>query len=255
MLQNYLCIKSSTQLKKIEQNQLEYLAYLPNKLGCDVQNISGVTIINCSLDTTIVYGAPQHVNYALAAIKNICTRQALSWWIPPSERNPHITTELIANGLSVQSINAAMFGNVSTAVSVQQHPNLCISQVTNSIMMADFISVLENCAAHTAKFYAQINYQLCQGRERIFVGYVHGKPVSIGIVFLSGDSAGIFSLLTQTDAQGKGYTTAMMGYLMQVTSSHGCDFVSTVVAQGDWCAIYKHFGFAQVGQFECLSYT
>jgi hypothetical protein len=49
--------------------------------------------------------------------------------------------------------------------------------------------------------------------EKLVIGYSGDKPSTIGILFISGNSAGIFSIVTSENSQGKGYGTDMMVFL------------------------------------------
>jgi hypothetical protein len=49
-----------------------------------------------------------------------------------------------------------------------------------------------------------------RSEEKLIIGYAAGKPVALGILFVSGHSAGIFSLITQEDLRGKGYSADMI---------------------------------------------
>jgi len=81
-------------------------------------------------------------------------------------------------------------------------------------MVADFISVLEPYDPHVSAFYGRINNELLQAKEKLFIGYASDKPVTIGILFICGNNAGIFSLITKEEEQRRGYGADMMVFLM-----------------------------------------
>ena len=99
-----------------------------------------------------------------------------------------------------------------------------------------------------------MNDKLLQRDEKIVVGYEYGKPVSIRILFVSGDSAGIFSLVTSEDFQGKGYGTDMMVFLMKIAKEYGCHFVTLSASSKEGYSIYERLGFSKAGEFECFEY-
>jgi ribosomal protein S18 acetylase RimI-like enzyme len=90
--------------------------------------------------------------------------------------------------------------------------------------------------------------------EKLVVGYAYGKPVSIGILFVSVDSAGIFSLVTSEDFQGKGYGTDMMVFLMKIAKDYGCHSITLSASSDSGYRIYERLGFSKLGEFECFEY-
>jgi ribosomal protein S18 acetylase RimI-like enzyme/predicted nucleotidyltransferase len=257
ILQNYLCIQSSSKLKTVEQNHLNHFAYLPKNLGFDVCELGGVTVVNCGLQTSmfnITYGAPSDCDLAIDQIKQAYKGEPFAWWIPPSEHNPRTTKALVENGFIIETIEHAMICHLNNVASFAQKTDLMIRQVTKSSMLEDFISILEPYDHHASAFYGRMNDELLQGDEKLVVGYAYGKPVSIGILFVSGDSAGIFSLVTSKDFQGKGYGTDMMVFLMKIAKDYGCHSVTLSASSDSGYRIYERLGFSKVGEFECFEY-
>ncbi len=244
-------------LKTIEQNHLGHFAYLPKKLGFDVHEMNGVTVINCGLKTSmfnIVYGAPKDCIATINKIKQAYKGRPFAWWIPPSEHSPNMTKALIENSFIIETIEHAMICDLSHVTSFAQKTDLMIRQVTNSSLVQDFISVLEPYDPYVSAFYGRMNDELLQGDEKLLVGYEYGKPVSIGILFIAGDSAGIFSLITNEDSRGLGYGTDMMVFLMKFAKNHGCHSITLSASSDSGYRIYKHLGFSKAGEFECFEY-
>lgn len=147
-----------------------------------------------------------------------------------------------------------MICDLNNARSFEYETELLITQVINSSLVQDFISVLEPYDPHIFTFYGRMNDELLQANEKLIVGYVYGKPIIIGILFVSGDSAGIFSLVTNEEFQGQGYDTDMMVYLMKVAKDHGCHSVTLSASSDSGYRIYERLGFSKVGKFECFEY-
>lgn len=249
--------ESNKQLQIIEQNHVGHFSYLPKKLGFDIHEINGVTIINCGLKTSmfnIVYGAPQCVISGIDQIKRRYKGQPFAWWIPPSAHNPNTTQALLENGFIIETIEHAMICDLNNARSFEKKTDLMIKQVTNKLMLADFISILKPYDPHISTFYELMNDELLQANEKLIVGYASGKPVSIGILFVSKDSAGIFSLVTSKYFQGKGYGTDMMIFLMKIAKDYGCHSVTLSASSDSGYRIYERLGFSKVGEFECFEY-
>lgn len=248
---------NNKKLKTIEQNHLGHFAYLPKNLGFDVHEMNGVTIINCGLKTSmfnIVYGAAKDTASGIDQIKRSYKGQPFAWWIPPSAHNPNTTKVLAENGFIIETIEHAMFCDLNNASGFEQKTDLLITQVTSKLMLADFISVLEPYDPHISTFYGLMNDELLQANEKLVVGYAYGKPVSIGILFVLGSSAGIFSLVTSEDFQGKGYGTDMMVFLMKIAKDYGCHSITLSASSDSGYRIYERLGFSKVGEFECFEY-
>lgn len=147
-----------------------------------------------------------------------------------------------------------MICNLSNASSFEQKTDLLIRHVKDSGMLADFTSVLEPYDPYVSAFYDRMTDELLQGDEKLVVGYAEGKPVSIGILFVSQNSAGIFSLVTNEDSRGLGYGTDMMVFLMNVAKDHGCNSVTLSASSDSGYRIYERLGFCKIGEFECFEY-
>ena len=248
---------SNKQLSIIEQNHLGHFAYFPKNLGFDVYETNGVTVINCGLKTSmfnIAYGSPKDATSAIDQIKRSYKGEPFAWWIPPSAHTPNTTKILAENGFIIQTIEHAMICDLNNISSFKQKTDLMIRQVINGSLVQDFIRVLEPYDLYVSDFYGRMNDGLLQGNEKLFVGYAYGKPVNIGILFVSGDSAGIFSLVTSEDFQGKGYGTDMMVFLMKMAKDHGCHFVTLSASSDSGYRIYERLGFSKVAEFECFEY-
>ena len=248
---------SNTQLKTIEQNHLGHFAYFPKNLGFAVYETNGVTVINCGLKTSmfnIVYGAAKDTASGIDQIKRSYKGQPFAWCIPPSAHNPNTTKALLENGFIIETIEHAMICDLNNVASFEQKTDLLITQVASKLMLADFISVLESYDPHISTFYGLMNDELLFAAEKLVVGYAYGNPVSIGILFVSGGSAGIFSLVTSKDFQGKGYGTDMMIFLMKIAKDHGCHSVTLSASSDSGYRIYEGLGFSKVGKFECFEY-
>ena len=202
----------------------------------------------------IVYGAHKDIASGIDHIKRIYKGEPFAWWIPPSAHNPNTTKALLENGFIIEIIEHAMICNLNNVASFEQKTDLLITQVTSKLMLADFISVLQPYDPYVSAFYERMNDELLQGDEKLVVGYAYGKPVSIGILFVYGDSAGVFSLVTSEDFQGKGYGTDMMVFLMKIAKDYGCHSITLSASSDSGYRIYERLGFSKVGEFECFEY-
>ena len=114
--------------------------------------------------------------------------------------------------------------------------------------------MLEPYDHYVSTFYEQMNDELLNANEKLVVGYANGKPVTIGILFISQNSAGIFSLITHEDSQGQGYGTDMMLFLIKFAKNMGCHSITLSASSDAGYRIYERLGFCKVGEFECFEY-
>lgn len=252
-------MSGAEELKIIEQNHLGHFEFLPKSLGFDVTEIHGVTIINCALASSmfnIAYGAPKNVKNSdfIQEIKHAFGGQPFAWWIPPSQRHPEVTKTLLENDMIVETIEHAMICKLDDVTALHQKSDLLIKPATDRDLLAEFISVLEPYDPAVRRFYDKIGNELLQSQENFFVGYEGKKPVTIGILFVNGATAGIFSLLTNDNSRGKGYGTGMMNFLINVAKEKTCKFITLSASSDSGYRIYERLGFRKIGEFECFEY-
>ena len=236
------------QLKIIEKNHLDHFTFLPKNLGFDVREISGVTTINCGLQTSmfnIAYGSPKELD-AIHEIKQAFVNRPFAWWIPPSVHNPEVTKALLTDGFIIENVEHAMICELSDIKSFTSKTDLKITYVINNFLLQDFISVLESYDPHVQELYGKVTNELFNLDEKLIVGYANEKPVAIGILFMCNNSAGIFSLITKENARGNGYGADMMLFLMKTAKDHGCHSVTLSASSDSGYRIYERIGFFKV---------
>lgn len=262
ILNDYACIQTSSLLKILQQNHLGHFTFLPKKLGFNVQEINGITIVNSKLKSTmwnIVYGSPENLidpTGVITQIKEIFEYRPFAWWIPPSQHNPQLKKILLDNGFIIEATEYAMICEITAELQLEQKTNLFIKPVTSSVLMQDFITILEPYDQDIRAFYEKIPDQYLDLQEKHFIGYANGKAVAIGILFFSNDgcSAAIFGIITRESSRYKGYGTDMMRFLINAAKKKSCKFV-TLSASSDFASrIYENLGFRKIGQFECFEY-
>ena len=247
------------KLKIIEQNALGHFAFLPTKLGFVTHTIYGISVINCGFGSSmfnIAYGTPLGcaADDAILNIKKAFKGQPFAWWIPPSQHNPEFSKSLFDHNFLIDTIEHAMIFDLAKTSSFQQKTDLLIKPVTDTQLLQDFISVLEPYDQSVRSFYERVKIEHLNSQEKLVVGYVLNKPVTIGILFICKQMAGIFSLLTDNSLQGRGYGTDMMLHLMHIAKKNHCNYVTLSASSDSGYRIYKRLGFQKVGEFECFEY-
>lgn len=247
-------------LRTIELNHLEHFIFLPKNLGCSIKELNGLTLIKSGLNTSmfnIAYGTldkPITSQY-VEEVKQAFSNQPFAWWVPQSKHNPVLTNLLLKSGFILETTEHAMICNLEVPLSFNNKTDLLIKPALDTNTLDDFISVLEPYDSQAKVFYKRIDEGLLQAKERLVVGYLNSKPIVIGILFLQGKSAGIFSIITDESFRGNGYGTDIMTFLMNHCKSQGCKSVTLSASSDSGYRIYKRLGFIKIGEFECFEYS
>ncbi len=261
ILKSYLCLQASSKLRMVEENHLAHFVFLPNVFGFNVQEIDGSIFINCALQSSmfnIVYGKQNKeikISDSINKAKQIFSGRPFAWWIPQSHHQEELTQALLDNGFSIESYEHAMICDLSFFLSPKQTTGLQIRHVTDFALLEDFVRVLKPYDAYIDEFYNKADLDSLLSNEMLFVGYMNNKPVTIGILFLNGESAGIFSLITDSENRGRGYGTDMMCFLMKIAKEKDCKFVTLSASSDSGYRIYENLGFRAIGSFECFEYN
>ncbi len=249
----------SKDLAIIEQNHLSHFKFLPKALGFDVNETRGMHVINCGFGSSmfnIVYGVPADgdLDVVVSQVKDSFKGQSFAWWIPESCKNSDFSAALLEAGLAIETIEHAMICDLKDFIPSVPKTNLVIKEVLDQALLEDFIAVLEPYDDSVRSFHERINNSHLRSSEKLFVGYAEGKAVTIAILFVSVTSAGIFSLLTNEEAQGKGYGADMMAHLLYYAKCSGSLNVTLSASSDSGYRIYERLGFKKVGEFECFEY-
>ena len=205
----------------------------------------------------IVYGSPKSLKISdtINEIKQIFVGCPFAWWISSSDYNPKITEAILEAGLEMEITEHAMICDLNeTSISLEKKTDLNIKRVEDQSLLQDFLKVLEFYDNHVQEFYKQMNDELFEVDEKLFVGYMDNIPVTIGILLHCQNSAGIFSLITNEGMRGKGYGTEMMLFLMNLAKKSGCRLITLSASSDAGYRIYKRLGFSGIGAFECFEY-
>jgi len=245
-------------MNKVERNTFGHFRYLPELLGFSVRKIPELTVVNCGLGTSmfnIVSNAPHTVGAIDTVISRIVKEfegQPFAWWLNPHSLPNNINDKFKAHGFTIDTTEHAMIFDLSKLQgSGHSASALKVEEVVNMRGVGDFAAILSPYDASAEPFYKKLIHPSSSIYEKLFVGYEQNVPVAIGILYLEGDTAGVFSLLTQEDKRGKGYATIMMQHLIHYAKKCGKSYVSLSASSDAGFRIYKRLGFKIVGQFEC----
>lgn len=83
----------------------------------------------------------------------------------------------------------------------------------------------------------------------VYTGYAEGRPVASGFSLRTGETLGIYTIATESDARGRGFGAAMTGRLIADGAAGGCT-VATLQASAMGRPIYERLGFRLVQEYE-----
>lgn len=242
----------------IEKIHLGHFTYLPKKLQFTLKKIDELTLIYCGLGSSmfnIVFGELKESTFEkVMNIIDVFRGQPFAWWIPPSKKNPHLVNILLEIGFVKESHEEAMICDLKKFHGFNCLSDLSIEQVKNNSLLDDFISILEHYDSSAKIFYHQLTGDFETFSEKLFVGKVKNKPVSIGILYSGNSASGIFGLITQEENRYKGYGTYMMKHLLDFAKQQGSKYVTLSASNDSGYRIYERLGFKSLGAFECLEY-
>ncbi|MGL9717824.1 MAG: GNAT family N-acetyltransferase [Wolbachia sp.] len=238
-------------LGKIKQNTFGHFKYLPEAAGFSIKTDWTLTIINCGLGSSmfnIVCGDcdTEKVQSIIDEFKG----QPFAWWIVESKA---LSKKLLEHGFITETEERAMLCDLTNFKS-SDNQFIRIEQVLSRDQLEHFIKVLETYDTMARSFYEKLTEPLLNRQEKLFVGYENDIPVVIAIFFISGDTAGIFSLITEENKRGLGYGTQMMNYLMDTARKGGIRYTTLSASSDSGYRIYERLGFRTFGQFECFEW-
>ncbi len=248
-------------MKIIEQNHSGHFLCLPTILGFPVCDQHEVKVINCGLNTSmfnIVFGAPLQTENSfdvIADIKAVFKGQPFAWWVPPSDYTGSLSALLEEAGMIMETREHAMICDLAIVTPESLQTPLIVRKVVTRLQLQDFISILEPYDPMARTFYEKLTEAMLHtAAENLFVGYLNNIPVVIGVLFNDIQASGVFSLLTDESARGKGYGTDMMSYLLGVAKNQGQHYVTLSASSDSGYRIYERLGFKRVGEFACFEH-
>lgn len=246
---------------QLEQNLFAKFRYLPQKLGFKIANVQGVTIINCSLQTSmfnIVCDAELQEHGLTDSIQKIIEDfkgQPFAWWLGPSHTPKTLGHFLQQIGFIQETTEYAMLCDLKQISLDSKKSDLTIKEVTNADELLAFAEVLKPYDAQAPLFYQKVSALLTIDEPfKLFVGYVKDLPVCTGSLFFINGLAGIYDLITDEKYQGRGFGTTMMQCLMNYAKQKDFDYVSLSASSDSGFRIYERLGFKSLGIFECFEW-
>lgn len=250
-------------LKQIEANALAHFEYLPLKGGYDVAREGGFTLIRCGLGSSmfnIAYGGldkgdADSINAKIKSTIDYYAGEPFAWWVPESAKSPLLTELFLAQGFLVEADEHAMCLTLDSVSQVPFKSMLKVKHVQSKTQLNDFISVVEVYDPAVRPFYENLPQGALEGAEQLYIGYTkEGQPVCTAMLFVKDESAGIFGVITDARARGKGLGSAMMAYLLEEAKGQGLKMATLSASSDSGFRIYERLGFKRLGQFACFEW-
>ena len=172
------------------------------------------------------------------------------------EENKDVNTMLENIGLSeYETSYIAMIANLfSMRPSMQHHDEMDIQRIQSPKDIIKFGEIISTLYQGTPEAKAIQNYYSKaaniplskQENFHLYKGIYEGEIVTIGSLMITGNTAGIYDMVTLEKMRGKGFATFMIQYLINQAKSRNVAFC-TLQASSDGANIYKRVGFEPIG--------
>ena len=248
-------------IQDLERVVLDHFTFLPTALGCDLRIHHGIHVIKAGLGSSmfnIVYGRPQvggdEVKRLVLGVIDHYEGQPFAWWIGPSQRHEVLSACLVSCGLRQETTEHAMVHHVQESAGYDRDGPLSIHAVTSKVLLQEMCELLDPYDESARLFYARCKDHHLSGSEKLFLGRVGGDVCTMGILYHQGKSAGIFSLITAQNHQGKGYGHHMMRFLMAEAKNLGVQEIFLSASSEAGFRLYERLGFEKIALFDCFEY-
>ena len=255
------CIQASKHFLKVEENLFGHFIYLPKKIKFHITEKKDVTIVNCSLNSSmfniVCKSNIQETDFEIIKkyILEIIEKfkgQPFAWWLGPSTTPKNLKQVLQDLGFIQETTEYAMICNLNQFThkkDINSNLDIRLAQINNDLN--DFISVVELHNPKSRSFFEKVTNLDTIDKQKFFIGYEEDKPVVISRLYLQGDTVGIFTLITQKDKRRKGYGTHMMNHILNYAKQRNFSYATLSASSDSGFKIYKNLGFKTVGLFEC----
>ncbi len=177
-----------------------------------------------------------------------------SWWVGPCSRPLDLERRLEDFGLQATETELGMIVTAGDLLPIGIPPFLDVHRVRTATDLADFAAVSaanwDPPDKEVAAFYSRSSDLLLHEHcpMRLFMAYVEGSAAAASEVFLSGETAGIYSVATRREFQRRGIGTAMTWMAAEEGRKSGAKSIVLQAAE-EGKGIYKKLGFRACCEF------
>ncbi len=179
----------------------------------------------------------------------------VSWWFGVKREAAGLFERLVERGFELDySAPGMVIENDTITDPLPMPPGLTIVQATDARALADFSTALLDAYAEydmspeSARTWEQATLALGAANApwKLYVGYLHGKPVATNMLFNGGGVAGLFCVGTIPEVRGKGVARPIILQPLLDARAEGYRY-GVLFAAEMGIPIYEHLGFRQVG--------
>jgi ribosomal protein S18 acetylase RimI-like enzyme len=175
-----------------------------------------------------------------------------SWWMESSNQPSNFAGEAQKWGIESVGVFEGMILNGEDLKDLPRLENLKIQVVSSTESLRSFVEVLIRSyeadlaiapAVEELFKKAGLNFPIFH-----FLGKENGQPVTVGSLFVEGDTAGIYHVGTVPEARNRGYASYLTYTALKHAQYHGCKasfLTSTPMAN----QIYHRLGYQTVNAF------
>ena len=176
------------------------------------------------------------------------------WHVGPSMRPSDLGDRLLAAGFTYGGQEPAMAVEISTMTQVETKPGLEISRISTDDELAVWEQTLGQGfgegppeAAWVAEVYRREGYD---DPWRHYLARLDDKPVATATIFLTGDVAGVYFVMTVPEARRQGIGAAITRYAVQ----DGDQRYAVLEASSAGKSVYAGLGFEELGSIELYEF-
>lgn len=178
-----------------------------------------------------------------------------SWWVGPADTPPDLGHILEQEGLEAAESELAMAAPLAGLPRVAVPEGLEVMRALTPGQIGDFAVI--NAAnwsppdPNVVEFYARATGLLADPAcpLRLYVGYVHGRPVATSEVTLAGGVAGVYNVATLASWRRRGIASAVLRAALADAAAGGVD-TAVLQAAPDGVGVYRRLGFVPFGHIQ-----
>lgn len=180
------------------------------------------------------------------------------WWLGDGGPSPALRARLEAHGLAPAAPMPGMVAEIaSLPLDAPTPPWLSIEPMENPAGLADFLLVQHERLRHDPVVLRRlIGFNEALGTShalplRRYVGRVGARLVATSVLFLHGQTAGVYSVATHPGFRRRGIATAMTLASLRAAAAFGARY-AVLEATAAGYPLYRRLGFSECARFHSM---
>jgi ribosomal protein S18 acetylase RimI-like enzyme len=259
---------SASRLTQVITDQMvDFLTYLPSQLSPMEVSISPELVrvdagIPCDLYNVICRTRLKERTFrqkAADALSHYRNKQfPCTWWLDSDATPCDLNLFLVSEGLQLEEVEVGMSrglkGKLPICASGLEILPVCTEEQLDAY--SKIIAYLSNQPNVVGLFYERAGSTLLAEDSPIqaYIGYLDGRPVSTGALFVSNGVAGIYDVVTLKEVRRCGHASTMVCYLLRELASQGHELVVLQASQQS-IGLYRRLGFQPHCEYHSYTLT